>query len=186
MLKIWALNLWLCIWAAVFGLIKTVMLRKEIRNLTEQEWDDYMDAILIYKYEGRRDVSLLSNNATVATRWQILNQGKDYMINYDHMVAQHAIASMNSTVNDCSCWYVIWFLFYFKTRLYPFYEFQCDQAHEWAAFIIWHSIFVREFEIALQSINPNVSVPYWWVLVQYLKALFMTLWNDYFVLGTGR
>ena len=68
MLKIWALNLWLCIWAAVFGLIKTVMLRKEIRNLTEQEWDDYMDAILIYKYEGRRDVSLLSNNATVATR----------------------------------------------------------------------------------------------------------------------
>ena len=36
-----------------------------------------------------------------------------------------------------------------------------DQCHEYAAFPIWHSLYVREFEIALQSIDPLVFVPYW-------------------------
>ena len=34
-----------------------ITLRKEIRNMTKQEFDDYVDAIWVYKTEGRKDVS---------------------------------------------------------------------------------------------------------------------------------
>lgn len=27
--------------------------------------------------------------------------------------------------------------------------------------LVWHTVYVRELEIALQSIDPTVSVPYW-------------------------
>jgi hypothetical protein len=36
-----------------------------------------------------------------------------------------------------------------------------DQAHLFAGFVIWHSLLDYEFEIAIRSINPNVSIPYW-------------------------
>lgn len=54
-------------------------LRKEIRNMTAAEVDSYFEAIWIYKNEGRKD-------------------GRDYMVTYDEIVAQHAIATKNSTV----------------------------------------------------------------------------------------
>ncbi len=36
-----------------------------------------------------------------------------------------------------------------------------DQAHAAAAFVIWHSLYVRELELALQSIDSTVFIPYW-------------------------
>ncbi len=47
--------------------------------MTSDELDDYFDAILVYKYDGRQD-------------------GRDYMKTYDEMVAHLAIATTNSTV----------------------------------------------------------------------------------------
>ena len=52
------------LWAIFFVLGGTLMLRKEVRNMTRQEWDDYMDAILVYKYEGRKDVSKMRRYRT--------------------------------------------------------------------------------------------------------------------------
>lgn len=89
--------------------------RKEIRSLTSAEIDNYFNALWTYKSTGRMD-------------------GVSYMKTYDEAVAQHALATCNSTV---------------------------DQAHTYGAFLVWHGIFVREFEIALQSIDPSVTVPYW-------------------------
>jgi tyrosinase len=40
-----------------------------------------------------------------------------------------------------------------------------DQTHLFGAFAIWHALLTYEFEIAIRSINPNVSIPYWdWTL----------------------
>ena len=50
------LTVQICLLAIVLALCGAETFRKEIRNLTRQEWDDYMDAILVYKYEGRKDV----------------------------------------------------------------------------------------------------------------------------------
>lgn len=64
--------------------------------------------------------------------------GLEYLETYDDAVAQHALAAANTTV---------------------------DQAHQYAAFVVWHSVYVREVEIALQSIDPTVFIPYWdWTL----------------------
>lgn len=48
--------------------------------MTSDELNDYFDAILVYKYDGRQD-------------------GRDYMKTYDEMVAHHAIATTNKTVS---------------------------------------------------------------------------------------
>jgi hypothetical protein len=60
--------------------------------------------------------------------------GRPYLQMYDDFVAQHALAAANTTM---------------------------DQAHLFAAFTVWHSLLTYEFELALRSINPNVSIPYW-------------------------
>jgi hypothetical protein len=66
--------------------------------------------------------------------------GRDYLVYYDDFVAYHATAAANSTV---------------------------DQCHLYGAFMIWHCLLTYEFELALRSINPNVSVPYWdWTIDQ--------------------
>ena len=82
------------------------------------------------------------------------------MRNYNEAVAQHGIATLNTTVRDWFWFTKFWLLI---AIVHNFLMGQCDQAHEYAAFAIWHSMVVREFEIALQSINPSVYVPYWWV-----------------------
>jgi tyrosinase len=55
--------------------------------------------------------------------------------NYNEMIAFHAIAAANETHGD--------------------------QAHRWLSFLIWHACFIREYELALQSISPGLTVPYW-------------------------
>eukprot|EP01036_Dinobryon_divergens_P028190 gene28190-37093_t len=94
---------------------KSLTVRKEIRELSSAELDRYFKALWEYKNHGRRD-------------------GRPYFRNYYALVAHHAKATANSTV---------------------------DQCHQHAAFVIWHSLYVRELEIALQSIDPLVAVPYW-------------------------
>eukprot|EP01035_Chromulina_nebulosa_P018469 gene18469-24179_t len=94
-------------------------IRKEIRQLSNNELSAYFSALWTYKNSGRQD-------------------GKSYFKTYDHLVAHHATASVNTTA---------------------------DQAHQYASFMIWHSVYVKELEIALQSIDPTVAVPYWdWTL----------------------
>ena len=72
--------------------------------------------------------------------WTMKSTGRqdnrDYLKKYDDFVAHHMIASANSTQ---------------------------DQAHEYAAFMIWHSLLVMEMEIALQSIDSSITIPYWYV-----------------------
>ena len=89
--------------------------RKEVRNMTDTELSNYFAAVWTLKNTGRED-------------------DRDYLLKYDDFVAQHMIATANSTV---------------------------DQAHEYAAFLSWHSLLVMEFEIALQSIDSTVTIPYW-------------------------
>lgn len=56
-----------------------ILLRKEIRELSDQELDNYFAALWQYKLNGRRD-------------------GRSYFRNYAELVAQHAMAVANSTV----------------------------------------------------------------------------------------
>jgi hypothetical protein len=93
----------------------TFCFRKEVRQMSTQELEDYFDAVWTMKETGRQD-------------------GRGYLVYYDDFVAQHALAASNTTM---------------------------DQAHLYAGFTVWHSLLVYEFELALRSISPNVSIPYW-------------------------
>jgi hypothetical protein len=104
---------------------KAITFRKEIRKMSSKELDRYFDALWTYKLYGRQD-------------------GLDYFKTYDDLVAQHALASYNTTV---------------------------DQAHQYGAFLVWHGVYVRELELAIQSIDRSVSVPYWdWTIDSALST----------------
>ena len=57
------------------------------------------------------------------------------------------------------------------------------QAHGGPAFLPWHRQFVRDFELQLQTINPNVTVPYWDFTVDNQPDA--TLWAPDFLGGNG-
>ncbi len=57
----------------------SIYVRKEIRDLTSDELDNYFAAIWEYKTNGRQD-------------------DRDYFLTYNDIVAQHAIATTNTTV----------------------------------------------------------------------------------------
>ncbi len=56
-------------------------------------------------------------------------------------------------------------------------------AHDGPAFLPWHRALVRSFEVALQTINPSVTVPYWDFTVD--NSTKSSLWSDAFLGGTG-
>jgi tyrosinase len=48
-----------------------------------------------------------------------------------------------------------------------------DGAHESDLFLPWHREFMHRFEKALQSVNPNVTIPYWdWTDPKALEVIF--------------
>lgn len=58
-----------------------------------------------------------------------------------------------------------------------------DGAHESDLFLPWHREFIYRFEKALQSVNPNVTLPYWdWTNPQALDIIF----NDDFMGPNGQ
>ncbi|WP_435600718.1 tyrosinase family protein [Streptomyces sp. C10-9-1] len=57
-------------------------------------------------------------------------------------------------------------------------------AHMAPSFFPWHRRYLLEFERALQSVDPGVSVPYWdWTVDDSPSS---SLWADDFMGGTGR
>jgi tyrosinase len=58
-----------------------------------------------------------------------------------------------------------------------------DHNHEGAAFLPWHREFLREFELMLQTVNPNVTIPYWRFDVD--NSFTSSLWGPDFMGGNG-
>ncbi|KAI9296354.1 Di-copper centre-containing protein [Neoconidiobolus thromboides FSU 785] len=60
--------------------------------------------------------------------------------------------------------------------------------HGTANFLVWHRLFLREFEKALQAVNPNVALPYWnWSYDSQAPELSGVLSDNYFGgEGTGQ
>ncbi|KAL1919183.1 uncharacterized protein VTP21DRAFT_2565 [Calcarisporiella thermophila] len=58
-------------------------------------------------------------------------------------------------------------------------------AHQNPQFLPWHRAFVREFEKALQSTNPNVVVPYWDWSLDYEDANNSPIFSNSWLGGSG-
>jgi tyrosinase len=57
-------------------------------------------------------------------------------------------------------------------------------AHRGPAFFPWHREFLRRFELDLQSIDPNVTLPYWdWSVDNSPSS---SIWDSSFLGGNGR
>src|SRR5687768_10377927 len=50
-------------------------------------------------------------------------------------------------------------------------------AHRGPAFLPWHRYFCRELELALQTIKPNVTLPYWNWAADAANPAGAALWN---------
>lgn len=59
--------------------------------------------------------------------------------------------------------------------------------HGGPAFVAWHREFVRRFELDLQSVDPNVALPYWdWTQANLdLTGTQSLIWRDDFLGGAG-
>jgi tyrosinase len=60
---------------------------------------------------------------------------------------------------------------------------QTGSIHEGPVFFPWHRIFLRDFELELQAINPAVSLPYWDFSIDNQPD--SSLWDDDFLGGDG-
>jgi tyrosinase len=58
-----------------------------------------------------------------------------------------------------------------------------DGIHEGPVFFPWHRQFLRNFELELQAINPNVTLPYWDFSIDNQPD--SSLWSDDFLGGNG-
>lgn len=57
-------------------------------------------------------------------------------------------------------------------------------AHQRPAFLPWHREFLRRYELELQNINPNVTLPYWdWTVDDSPNS---SIWGADFMGGNGR
>src|SRR5262249_44979657 len=55
--------------------------------------------------------------------------------------------------------------------------------HDETAFFPWHRVLLRNFELDLQSVNPNVTIPYWDFTVDNQPT--SSLWSSDFMGGNG-
>ena len=58
-----------------------------------------------------------------------------------------------------------------------------DPAHLGPAFLPWHREYLRRFELELQNVDPNVTLPYWdWTIDNSENS---SIWNPDFMGGNG-
>jgi tyrosinase len=123
--------------------------RKNAANMTQQEIDDFINAIL-----------------TLKNTFETTDNGQQISI-YDQFVATH-FATRDA-----------------QGRIGPNGLPLVNPAHGGSAFGPWHRALLYEFEEALQTVNPNVTVPYWdWT---DSTSTFNTIFQDNFMGpdGTG-
>lgn len=59
-------------------------------------------------------------------------------------------------------------------------------AHQTPQFLPWHRRFLRDYEVALRTIDPSVSLPYWnWAEENYPHFNQSLLWDDRYFGGDG-
>jgi hypothetical protein len=90
---------------------------------------------------------------------------------YDTFVERHNVAMHHaSTLNNDPCGFT-----------------QRNMAHRGPSFGPWHRFFLRDLELALQAIDPTISLPYWdWAQDSTLaNPSTAPLWTDAYIGGDG-
>ncbi|KAL1920738.1 uncharacterized protein VTP21DRAFT_11373 [Calcarisporiella thermophila] len=68
---------------------------------------------------------------------------------------------------------------------HPWHQEARDYTHYQPQFLPWHRAFLREYEKALQSINPNVVFPYWNWTTDHLNPVSSPVFSDDWCGGSG-
>ncbi|MEC4818532.1 MAG: tyrosinase family protein [Scytonema sp. PMC 1069.18] len=111
------------------------LVRKSVVDLTQQEKEDLVNAIKTLKtIPGSND-----KNASVYDELVAIHTGAMTFMTM-HLGGQVTLPQDRAAIGPAE---------------------GADVAHENAGFLPWHREYLSRFEAALQSVNPNVTVPYW-------------------------
>jgi tyrosinase len=130
--------------------IAATLVRKNVVDLTQQEKDDFVDTLKKLK-------TTPGNNDKGASL-------------YDEIVAVHT-AGMTFAHEHLGGQVIMPMPTIHATG--PASDAHADAAHENSGFLPWHREYLYRFEQALQSVNPNVTLPYWdWTQAEALDIIF--------------
>lgn len=128
--------------------MNTTLVRKNVLDLTPREKADFVNAIKTLK--------------------NTIPRGSNVSI-YDQIVAVHVGAMGFSTTHTGGA----------NTNQHNIMSLPSgpaagnDAAHGNAAFLPWHREYLRRFEKALQSVKPNITIPYWdWTDPRAIEVMF--------------
>ena len=141
--------------------------RREIRSLTDIDREKFFNAVHIL--------------ARVPTTTGQVMYGTDYK----SKVQTHRVSTPNSHIPSQSLTPYILQDYFNRVHLYYGGTADCDHWHQGAGFVTSHITFTLEYEKAIQSVFPDVSVPYWDFTLEstfYRGTLFLLL-NAYFNFG---
>lgn len=143
--------------------------RKNVVDLTAQERSDFVNAVLTLK-----NTFLEGSTVSVYDQFVAIHVATMGFMSPTHEMSIGYSSVMGTMPHDHSS---------HASGFGPTADAGVDVAHGNSALLPWHRAYTRDFELALQVVNPNVTIPYWdWTNPEARSTIF----SDDFLGGNGQ